>query len=260
MSNAGLVQSKKWTDPEHSRLTANELANLITGRNDGVNRGRIHYWKSKISSARGLAEYRAYPPEVREYLDALLEAKQSHTTTPFHHPRDGAHDRVHRLGKASNTTTAPEPLTASELAWLSALPTDPKQVSFDDARYLAQLAARVDSVNANPGDRRLIEQRWRPVEAEYDRRQAQHALTEKVTEVPNPVAALAALIANDTDELSPAECTFRAEQMMNTAADTLAADVERRHNYARSVIRELDDEAAQRVATTAPTPGPLAHD
>jgi hypothetical protein len=120
-----------------------------------------------------------------------------------------------------------EPLTASDVAWLERLPTDPKDVSYDDARQLA----RLDGEFKSAGDRRLVRSILDPVRRYHNTLEAQAAL-ENVTNNPAPVvqrgAALQMLsdaIRSETgDVLTSEEVHSRAAVMLDDALNKAASE------------------------------------
>lgn len=244
-----IMQSARAEKEESRRLTATELRDVIAAENTGVNRGRVlHY----LTQARETP----HPPEVVDFLQALHAAAVQAATasTPYRHPRDTVRP----------IKTEAHPLTAVDVAWLNALPADPAQISFGDACQLAAMAAAEPDGKATgfgkvsdgytPADRRLIEQRWKPVEDAYDRRAAEHTLTASKSPVtlPNPTSALSALIAEETTELSASECSLRALEMAETAKAEMDSRLERTLAAAQQTIADIDQRATARTATEAP--------
>jgi hypothetical protein len=216
-----------------SRTFADALIDSDTSR---VAVGRIRY----------IAQSADLPPlavsHVNEVADAAIRALP--TIRPYHHPADGY---------IPHLTVEPE-LSAADFAWLETLPADPNAVSYDDARHLASLAARADNVKTKTSERLLVQQRWLPVRDAYDKREAQHTLARNYGTIPDPVDALAELIRKETaDEVTDRECVARAVELRNHIIDEINSRRERSREIALKTIADIEDQAAQRSATTAPT-------
>jgi hypothetical protein len=122
------------------------------------------------------------------------------------------------------------PLTASEIAWLQTLPTDPERMPFDDARALAQLTADLSSSatlpgqpkpERNPGDLRLLHAVFDPVAEYHDANAAEVAFNNAAQPLPQvPASALGALaeaVGAEQDQLQPDEALTRAGNMLSDA-------------------------------------------
>ncbi|WP_027497460.1 hypothetical protein [Rhodococcus sp. JG-3] len=226
-------------------LTSRDLINTITQENTGLNRGRI---SRLVERAVGRDGSRRAPESVNAYLrDLTATLSASAPPPPFSHPRDAARSR--RLGSQK----APQngSLSPSDIAWLSGLPADPEQVSFDDAVHLATLRNAVNSLDPHDGDRRLIEQRWTPVAEVYDRRSLDAELDAVSTLplLPNPARAVADLLGAELTELNEAELFTRAESMVKDAFEQRQQRHQRRVETAQRRRGELDTAALWRRST-----------
>ncbi|MGV0624962.1 hypothetical protein [Mycolicibacter minnesotensis] len=209
---------------------------LIDSDKSRVAAGRIRY----------IAHSADLPPLAVSHVNDVADAaiRTLPTIPPYHHPADGY---------IPHLTVEPE-LGPADFAWLETLPADPNAVSYDDARHLASLAARIDNIKTKTSERLLVQQRWLPVRDAYDKREAQHALAREYGTIPDPVDALAELIREETtDEISDRECVARAVELRNRIFDEINSRRERSREIALKTIADIEDQAMQRSATTAPT-------
>lgn len=228
-------------------VTARDLIGTITLDNTGLNRGRV---SRLIERAVGGGGRRRAPESVAAYLRELSASLSADAPPPpFSHPRDAA--RARRLGAAK----APQggSLSPSDIAWLSGLPVDPEQVSYDDAVHLATLRNAVNSLDPHDGDRRLIEQRWTPVAEVFDRRSLDAELggIQTLPLLPNPARAVADLLGAELTELNEAELFTRAESMVKEAFELRQGRHQKRVETAQRRRGELDQQAVARRSTSS---------
>lgn len=132
-------------------LTAEQLRRLATlDPTNPIERGRLTAMRRATTITR-----------QRDIIDRML-------ARPVQPPARAA-DRWWTRN-ASHAPVEPKPLSASDLAWLQRLPTDPDKMSREDVQALALLSAQVADKKAVPGsDARLIDSYYAPVVAHLDR-------------------------------------------------------------------------------------------
>lgn len=220
------------------------LLDVITAdESDGLTRGKLTYLNTKASAYGVPLEAGRFTKELQSSLRTTEKA------TPFAHPRSGARPTIAQHSGGDESAG----LAPSDIAWLNGLPTDPEQVSFTDAQHLASLAHKMSALHAHDGDRRLIEQRWAPVEEVYDRREAAHELTQAskpLTQLPNPVTAVAAILGIEMPGLAESELLAIAEQRVDAAFEARQTRHTNRLTYAQQRMTEINDRKAQRTSTT----------
>lgn len=175
-----------------------------------------------------------------DYLRALLEQETSLTGTKYRHP---GFEPVHYV---DSDTLAP-----TDIAWLQRLPTDPAQVSWEDARHIVAL---VHAVKRTSSDGRLVHAIWDPLKAFHDRRLAETTLKNAQRPVsvsdPSPAPALAEAILAATPDLRPEEAMARAKEIIRNTQTELDTHRQQAIDTARQTITELDAQLAERAATT----------
>lgn len=142
MSNAGTAL--------HATLSPEQLRHLVTlDPSSPIDRGRLTALRRQTTQLRQLA-----------IIDRML-------ATPTQ-PQAGRVERWWQQPPAGNA--GPKALTASDVAWLQRLPTDPAQLSREDVTALARLSAQVADGSPVPGpDARLIRAYYEPVVAHLER-------------------------------------------------------------------------------------------
>ena len=171
---------------------------------------------------------------------------------PYQHPGAGAVDRTYPGDRTARTT----PLTATELAWLNRLPTDPAQVSFADAKALAELKSSMGGGPELASDRRLLDSIWAPIQEHHDLAAADVDIanaTNRPQLPPVPSSALPALadaVGNENDQLSSDEVITRANLLLRDAVSRRQADADGVLQVAHS---RRDAALARRAARTATT-------
>ena len=112
--------------------------------------------------------------------------------------------------RATGQPEEPVSLTQAQIAWLQRLPTDPTQVTFDDAVELLRLLNEVD----NPSDVGLVRMIAAPVKEYHDREAAEVELHN--ARLPHPdvpgeaLPALADALRPDLTQLADSELLHRA--------------------------------------------------
>lgn len=189
----------------------------------------------------------AGPESHRRFLADM--ADQAGSVGPpsgkYVHPADDA--------RAGSSGRPAEALSPADIEWLRGLPTDPAQVSYDDAVQLARIAANASAFK-DPSSARLINQRWTPVKEIHDARAAQVALSNAQTTAPSvPSSALSALtdaVAAETPQLQPDEAVARAGKMLRETLDRRNAAREQKLLDARAAIAKADEAATVRTRVT----------
>jgi hypothetical protein len=156
---------------------------------------------------------------------------------------------------ATGQTVPRPPLTAAELAWLQRLPSDPSQVTFDDAQRLLQMMFEV----SDPADVPLVRSIATPVRDYHDRQQARVDL--EAAQRPRPqvpaeaLPALADAIAAEHPELLPTEAVGRASTLLAERAQQRANEQAQKASQAQQRIDQIDTAARDRAAVhRGPTP------
>lgn len=236
--------------------SSKQLLEVISFEPTGANIGVVQYM---IRSMRAAASGISYGPQSRQirssdpatpvvtaWLQGVLEAMQQGATGGgvFRHPRDMAHR------KRQPRRTGDLELTPVELAWLQRLPADPEQVSFDDAVELAAMTF-VDRGIGSPSTR-LLNSHWLPVEAVFDRREAEYRLQEArrpLHLIPNPVPAVAAVIALEVDGvLTGSEIQARADRLVAAAMADRRERHQQRLDEANIAVQQVDVREAHRLS------------
>lgn len=177
---------------------------------------------------------------LAEYLQKIADTPGAEQVVA-RHPRDLARGAARR-DKAG--------LTDSDRMWLARLPTDPKQIRWEDAVALAELVASVDSM-AHPSDARLLASIWEPVDALHSRRVAEQRLANTRRPLPaipdGAVDVVAEALAGEVDGLTEQEVRARAAQMLQDAM--VARDLQHGASVvtAQADLDALDTAAADRA-------------
>lgn len=234
-------------------ITARALIETITMQPSGMNTGRIrsmlHTAKGVQSGNRRPMAANVAPQPVVKYLSDLLRVMETaeRTSVP-QHPIDVARPR-----HADRDTGKPDPLSASDIAWISGLPSDPEQVSWNDAVDLASMALAFTGSNGRNGDARLIRQRWEPISEVYDRRvsTAQAAAANAtLPAIPVPAEAVAELLAYELPpEMRPSEIRARANELVDAAFEKRKAQHERRIAAAKAAAEAIEQRSLNRRST-----------
>lgn len=226
-------------------MTSKQVLDLIAQRNSPGFRGLAESHRRRTPMT----------PYQRELLDALDAAHTENVqTSGYAHPELAARS-ISSVPAPHNPDGSPgtKPvftLSAADVAWLSRLP-QPDQVTLDDARELAKLAAQV-----TPGgsDARLVNSIWAPVKTRHDLAKARHDLAQAQTPEPEfshgaARAALADAIAAEVPALSGKEVVSRA---VDTLSEALSASPRTKQIAdAEQVIAELDQAAQARKVVNA---------
>lgn len=229
MSNVGT--------PMRAALTAEQLRHLVTlDPSNSVDRGRLTALRRQTTQSRQLA-----------IIDRML-------ATPAPTYGEPANRRWWRRPPGA-PTAGEKPLTASDLAWLQRLPTDPAQMTEADVKALARMAAQVDDKTPVPGpDARLVASIYEPVVAHLERQARIEELKAEVgsrTAPPAPPAPPAGVLLMDTvvQELADLEESRAREQLAAARAAGQAVDginVDRQAIAAR-ITAELTAETTARA-------------
>ncbi len=215
-------------------LTQAEILELVgTAKYSDVGRGRLLQMLRRKGISRA----------EREFLTAMHDRPTVGAKT-YVHPEQAARLGAHRES---------EDLTPAELVWLQRLPSDPHQISHQDAAQLASLYRAISKMK-NPSSKQLVESIWMPVKALHDTRDAQEELAaakETVPAIPSAaVHALAEAIAADTPGLSGDELTSAAEQRIQTRISVANQQHARRLGKAEARVAEIEQSIAAQTATT----------
>lgn len=177
----------------------------------------------------------------QRFLAAADQVHRDSTPPRYAHPAEAATFDARARGD--------KPLTPAELAWLSRLPSDPQDVSFDDARQVFSLLNSV----AAPDEVRLLRSIADPIREFHDTMQAHADLAR--TEASAPLAApqetlpaLADAVAAENDQLEPDEAVSRASRMLTDLGQQRLADHAQRLAAARARIDEVGQTTAKRLA------------
>jgi hypothetical protein len=187
----------------------------------------------KRSAGTNRQGYPTLAPALRTHLDSL---------PADHQPRPEYDNPTTVPPRAAQVTT---PLTPSDIAWLSALPADPADVSYEDAQALARLDG--DFGPAGAADARLVRSKLDPIRRFHDAKAAHVALANlEQTPAPNvnrdeAVGLLMTALRNEVPELTEPELMLRAgtqlDEVLKTAANTRQRDLERAHAEVRRASR-----------------------
>lgn len=131
-------------------LTAEELLTVLSAKGVGTVEGVRHRALKRMTPRE-----KQLVDDVRANLRAAKDAWL------------GATAPVPPWGKFLPSSPRREPLTASDLMWLERLPRDPAEVTEDQAKELANLAARVEPRSS---DARLVQSIFEPVRERYQAR------------------------------------------------------------------------------------------
>jgi hypothetical protein len=144
-------------------------------------------------------------------------------------------------------------LSPAGLAWLQGLPTDPEQVSYDDAVQLAKMAANTSAFK-DAQSALLVGQKWVPVKEVHDGRAAQAVLTNAQVSAPSvPSSVMPALtdaIAAETPTLEPDEAVAPAGARLRAVLDQRSTAREGKVLDARAAIAKAGEARARRTSTT----------
>lgn len=213
-------------------LTTTEISNLITSPHAGTYGGKVAFLAQR-EARRGART----TPAQRAFLNALAATPAPQPAAKYAHP--GARPRYR----------APGPISPVELAWLNGLPTDPAQVSHEDARTLAGMLAAT-----KPGtpEARLVEQHYLPLKELHDQTEATVAHVAVTT---TPVPALPSQTLNAlTDAIGHEHPTLTPDETLGRARTVLeAASAKRRTAHDQAIATATDQLTAARAATAART-------
>jgi len=227
-------------------LTSKQITDVVGAEPSGLMAGKVAYLRHSLQTRMG---GRTGPDSHHQFLGDVAEQCANVNPNPkaasYQHPAD---DPRVRAAKPSDG------LSASDLAWINRLPSDPAQVSHDDAIQLAGLAAGLTGVQSNPSDARLISSVWSPVREIHDANAARAALAAAQTSPPpvpsSAVRALADAIAAETPELTPTEALSRAGSQLRDSLDNRVGARQQKVLDARAAIARASEAAAVRTATT----------
>jgi len=226
-------------------LSSQQILDVVGAEPSGLLAGKVAYLRHSLQTRMG---GRTGPDSHHQFLGDVAEQCANvnpNPTASYQHPAD---DHRVRAAKPSDG------LSASDLAWINRLPSDPAQVSHDDAIQLAGLAAGLTGVQSNPSDARLISSVWSPVREIHDANAARAALAAAQTSPPpvpsSAVRALADAIAAETPELTPTEALSRAGSQLRDTLDNRIGARQQKVLDARAAIARASEAAAVRTATT----------
>lgn len=215
-----------------SSLSSKQILSLIT-----ATPGRKGYGGKVAAAARHIRQRNSRGvqdnPESHDKFVRELEGIDHRVgrvkVEEYHHPeRDPRADAVRtklsgqRYGNGGKQQSYE--FTATDLAWLNRLPSDPAAVSYDDAVQLASLAAASSSF-ADPSGHRLVQSIWKPVKEVHDAKAAASALQQSRQQVHDEpgsaVDALADALAAEEQFGPDEDARSRARRMIDDAFDQL---------------------------------------
>ena len=204
-------------------LSSKDVIHLTTTPRSGLHRGKVEFLKQRLQTPTTSEE-----AAQKSLLESLLTQPAEGLSTYAHPGRD-----------AQAVAGLSPQLTASDLAWLQRLPTEPDQIRYEDARTLAGMA---QATPLGSSDRRLVDSIWAPVKNLHDVAQAKVELANATAAaVPTPPAAttnvLTAALAREMPMLTPDEASARARALLQEAVD--------KQSESRRKVR---DAAAQKLA------------
>jgi len=229
--------------------------------------GRVTALK-RFGLGRNAQGYPAGPESHRRFvadLEAQTPSASASATLPlkYLHPQDGVQANGGAAGRAAaearfgneagRSPAATEVLPPADLAWINRLPTDPTQVSYDDAVHLAALAAAAVTLKDRSAAR-LVQSVWAPVKELYDAAAAE--VTLRNAQLPTPpvpssvLPALADAIAAENPTLEPDEAVGRAGAQLRDALDQRNTARESKVLDARAAIAKASEAKARRTSTT----------
>lgn len=184
------------------------------------------------------------PPGQVALLDAVeaLQRKvRDRAPVPAHPEAEAERTRVGRHRREKGTE-----LEAAELAWIQRLPLDPRQVSYEDAVQLAELAGSISAMKS-PASARLVESVWLPVKEVYDLRVAEARLAQlpkSPPELPREVlSAVEDAISKQYPNLGEHAVLVEAQQ----AVRDFRAQHESAHRREHERAQELVDSAGEAI-------------
>ena len=220
-------------------LTPGEILGLLAKPVNGTQAGKVEYLAQR--EARPNPANGRPTQSQRAFLDAMRRVPVRLGTAAYRHPETNVQFR-----------SSDDALTPAELAWLQRLPSDPAQVSYNDASALATLAKSVTGADA-----RLVNSVWQPVKEYHDRNVARLQLESAAQPLPQiPSEALNALADAiqahpQTSNLTPAEAIARACEMLGEVAAIRSSARDQQIADAQGKVAAVDDATARR---TSPVP------
>lgn len=222
-------------------LTSKEILELA-GRSGAGARGAALFAAGKGKGGVGVG---SNTEEQNKFLRDFAGAQARHNEKL---PRAYAHPE-----RAPSYSRKVGPLSAAELAWINRLPQDPSQVSHEDARVLAGIAATIGRLE-NPGDALIVDQVWKPIKEIHDRNAAEVRLAAaKVGIPPVPETAFGALvdaILAETNELTRDEAETRASQQLQEIRVRIRSAQESEVEAAEAALMAVDAREYSRTAVT----------
>ena len=185
-------------------LTSNELIEMARKGVSGGIRGAALFHATNNRTKHDLG------PAARKFVDDLSRVQPNRDRKVVRHP--GATTQGRGVRK-------PGPLSAGEQAWLTRLPSDPSQMSFEDAQLLASVVQTLPPDQGN--DRIAVDRVYHPVKKFWDHKVAEAALENAKADQPTLPAsihsALAETMNTEIPELSPSEAADRAANLLTDA-------------------------------------------
>jgi hypothetical protein len=201
-----------------------------------------------------------YGPHQVAFLKQLADTPRREPSPRAVHPADVA--RRGTEGRAPGAGIRPAGTSGSDLAdeldppslmWLERLPSDPKDISFEDAVRLFRM---VDSVKANTTSGMLL----RSIAEPLDLLHTERVVRDRIANLPTPArvsdlarGALAEAVAGAHPELHPEEIAVRARRL----TQDFEAEQEDRYDQSKAQLQAqlqgLASRRADRAATTATT-------
>lgn len=200
-----------------------------------------------------------YGPRQRAFLKDLADTPSRDPKPTVVHPLDqarrrGTEGRAGDAGPRHTDTALAEELGPVELMWLQRLPTDPAQVSFEDAVRLARM---VDSVRTNTPSGMLLRSIWEPVDLLHTERVTKARIANldpPVTVSQLAYGALTEATAAGLPELHEDEAGVRARRLGRDFEAEQREQHDRAKTELQADLQRVRDRRAERAQTTSPTP------
>lgn len=237
-SSASLETTIGGPQPTGTALPSEHIVDLLGARADDLIVAAARQWAQagrmpKSSKTSLMTErQRAFMREIYGRHE-----EQKHRRAPVHPGSAGR-----RFSTARNRK--PGPLTEVELMWLNRLPSDPTQVTFDDAAQLATIADSISRDGKHPDHAMLIESVWGPIREHHDALVARHEVERLEASPPRvPDSTLGALsdsLREEVPELSVNESETRARDLLAQAEPRIVANHHRALEQARARVAEAE--------------------
>lgn len=191
-----------------AHLSSADHVKLITDQHKPTFRGGLAY-QERAARPTGGGGGDVHSTMLTELLGVV--PRPSELVPKYQHP-----------GRSKDRNRGGGPLTQTDHALLTRLPTDPAKVSFDDAAWLSSLVADVSPIK-HSADARLLDSYWKPVAAIHDAKAADVELQNALNTPASPVvpksmrASLTAAILREEPALTASEADGRAKKKIEGA-------------------------------------------